>query len=209
MRLRIAASALAVGLLAAGCSGSDQPEKATGESPDSSEEVSTASLAKVCGGKVRLTKAPPYEGGGAHPVTFFRPGIGNADPSHAYAPAPPTYLPTPAWQPVVAPGSASLIQLVGCLDRISESATGIECEFAAGQSAPLYTGSYRFTLRVVRTGEVLIQHTEDSEPTCPGGATVKPSDPKVYSILGPNGFLPLIEPFAFWNGKEPRPKPPR
>ena len=212
MRRTIAVSVLGVALLAAGCGGDDGDGGRSKGSPgkakaltDSAEKPSTTSLAKVCGGKIRLTKAPPYAGGGGHPAMFFRPGTGNADPATAYIylfPRPKTI----DQRPVLQPTEFGTVQLVGCLDRVSESPAGKECDFDIGAPAPLYTGRYRYTLRATKTGEVLGEMTVDSRPDCPGGANVKLGAPKVYSLPREQDYLPPAEPFLYWNGQEPRPR---
>lgn len=207
MSRKIIVAALAVMMLAAGCGGDggDKPKRPAGKPAvrDIDEPGRPSTLHEVCTGKVRFTLAPPYQGALPHPVMFYRPGTGNSDPKTAYV----YMFPRPKnreQEAVLHPESAT-VQLVGCLDRVSETPAGKECDFDIGAPAPLYTGRYRYTMRAARTGEVLGETTIDSRPDCPGGANVDLYGPKVYSLPREQDYLPLAEPFLYWNGQEPKP----
>lgn len=211
VRVRVAASVLVVALVSAGCFGggdgdeSAPPGKAASPAlRDSDETPTSTSLAEVCRGKIRLTRAAAYTGSAAHPVVFYRPATGNADPAFPYI-----YLFPPLKNrdqgPVLRPTSLFTVQLVGCLERVDETPAGKECDFDIGAPAPLYTGRYRYTMREAMTGKVLGETTLESPPECPGGARVNLYDPKLYSIPRTEDWLPPAEPFIYWNGQEPKP----
>lgn len=211
MRRAIIAAALAVTMLAAGCAGDGdedgEAKVARSVMADSDAKPSVTTLQEVCRGRTRLTKAAPYEGAGGHPAMFFRPGTGDRDPKEAYIPLFPGPR-TVAEREVLQPTDFAAVQIVGCLDRVSEKPAGKMCDFDIGTPTPLYTGTFRYTLRATRTGEVLGETALESAPVCPGGANVSliGGEPKVYSGITEAQYLPLAYPFLYWNGQQPRPQ---
>jgi hypothetical protein len=168
--------------------------------------VTVSSLGDVCVGGSRLTRAVPYAGAAPHPVMIFGPGAGDAPGA-----APYTVKLLDVGRDVQSAFRAlpAQTQLVGCLERVRETPTQVNCHYMTRDHVPFYRASYRLTVRAAGTGAVVDRFLIDPAASgCPTNVTVNALGPKVWSMPTTGQYVESLRRYTEWDGRGAPPSAP-